>query len=642
MQGSDEEMVSALSVDDAVIRNWYGDIPRSFIPPAPHAEMKAPPVGTEQVYRVAIAKDHVFPTSIRSIRPQFMTAPNAYTVAFGELTAPGLARGQGIIARDGVTGRREFWEDIVRAEPQEDGNFYNFTYFPVVYSNGAQTNCAMFMSCYASFEPTPEMVGHRPMWSTYKLQGNASCLIDVSTIADNNATLSLMSAIEMTRPRPGSYIWLARAFMRKDVDSVPIADPPRIAGASFGLSLAACIMGGSPIAYTGFVKKMPSGFLDNNYDNDQDTSGFSLVKADIVKMGPVSREGQYGRGAQIEAVKAMHVNDIVEEVQMLPIKIAFCKANRFPLVIPHKSTYNQSLDKLLKSLSESKRSPYAAFLQSVYGDIARMYGTVQVDQGIQFATANTTVLLATTLGNAIQLSAIAFIQYTTGTLSSSALKNIYVGASGWQMRHNAQRASQQERSREMSRFYHDSDPAAIQAYDERAKVASAKMKDSVNRKLTKAKDVQKKGLGRLGARTAQAKKKQAVLTQRKKDYPLTERRKAGLQKAAAKRAINLQKKPIVKRNFDPDKRSSRSLGVIAGGPLEGRQMYAGTATKRARMPSAYELMNADAFAPRVSQPVTPEPETVSGVKAMRGNAAMSGRPRDNEEAGAAFAEGEDL
>lgn len=575
-----------------------------------------------------------------------------YAMMFDQLVTPGLARGQGIKASDGrVTGLTK-WEDTKDA-------FYNYTYFPVVYSNGADTRCAMFMACYSSQKPTETVVGHHSVWSEYKLQ-NGVCNVDISTIADNNATLSLISAIEMTRPVPKSYIWLCRAFAYNagydTTIQVNVRDPPRIAGASFGLALAACILGSAPVAYTGFVKKMPSGYFDNNYDNTGNSSGFALIKRDYSydETVPLDNHGKRPRIVDIGGIPAMHVNDIVEDVQMLPVKIAFCAANAFPLVIPHKSTYNQNLQKLLVNLAKSK-TPYAQYLQAVSGDIARMYSTVEVDQGIPFASAGTNVLLATTLGNAVQLGAISFIQWSFVGVRSDELRSIFTGAQQFANQLGSQRMRQREVSAMQRQMLLSGD---LTQYDAAQARQMALAQRNLEKKAEKAQEVINKTKDRQVARKTEVIKKSKVKMSHAALHPMSDKKKAGLLKARAKREGREKLGAMVRRNYSLDKSNpKRKLANIRkNNPLQsrytaGRDETRGRNAAATRPPTLYQHRQAMEQAGQLLPVSVPHPlphvnrweETPQNTPRPDADAAESFAKRTRlGGGGAAFPEGADV
>ena len=311
----------------------------------------------------------------------------------------------------------QYFNNEKKNEISQRSNFFNYTYFPVVYNLEGVPVVAPFAACYSATEPSRAGVGHPAQFIPYNCVGTGHVVnVDISTIADSNCQKSVMSAIEFTRPNPGSYIWFMRAFNLHH-GKQGITTPPKIRGASLGLALAACIMGGPSIMYTGFIRRMPQGYFA------QWEGGVSSFKLNpqIDQQGNPINVGNAVQLTDADGNKndAWNVDDIVEDVDMIPAKmIAAATVFKIPLVVPHKSSYNGSIAKWLATVSQrrsdgrpisSNEEFYGTTLvQSVIG---RFYSTSKADQGIPLDINKVSTLLATSLPEALQLACIAWPMY---------------------------------------------------------------------------------------------------------------------------------------------------------------------------------------------------------------------------------------
>lgn len=244
--------------------------------------------------------------------------------------------------------------------------FLNYTFFPTVFwDQSTRTFLSLPFACfYSSHKPTDAAVGHPTTWVQLNLRlSGRQVWVDTACIADNNALLSLLASLETSGPMASSYIWFSVAW-NDGYDAVP----RRIGGASFGLSLAACVMGGASLFYTGFIKRIPP---------------------DI------------GKWKDKSFVKAFHTDDIVEDVKYIPVKVAYCLQHRYPIVIPHLSSFMSSIESIIK------RHP--AYEQLVVLGMKEFYTTTESDAGIAYIDRKQLILAGTTVPEACQLASIAWL-----------------------------------------------------------------------------------------------------------------------------------------------------------------------------------------------------------------------------------------
>lgn len=246
--------------------------------------------------------------------------------------------------------------------------FLNCTYFPtVVWDSVAKVYASLPFACfYSGSMPNTQAVGHPPQWVPYtsKLTG-AKINVDMACIADNNALLSLVAAIETAGPVPESWIWFSPAWH----DGYSPA-PSRIQGASFGLALAACIMGAASVFYTGFIKRIPPN------------------------MGAWRKESQ-------DYATAFHTDDIVEDVKYVPVKVAYCLQHQYVIVIPHSSAFMTNIEAIIKK--------HPSYAQLIALGAKEFYTTTESDAGIPYSLRRSSILAATSVPEACQLAAYAFM-----------------------------------------------------------------------------------------------------------------------------------------------------------------------------------------------------------------------------------------
>jgi len=339
--------------------------------------------------------------------------------------------------------------------------------------------CHMWGCFYTSYPPDARQVGHNPAWvpvtfvddgtpladghmnpySTTQpwaqrdgwppgeggaLEGTVN--VDVSLLRGTDSLKSLVSALRITRPCQGSYIW----FRDLTLSVVAQADggnnykPEPLAGCSFGLALAVCILGGPPLAYTGYVKAL-GPHLRNRYSKSAygaDPKGYygSIIGGYPYTGPPINADyyqvasplldrlsvdpgfaqqrkdpnSMYGTNYYGGFVPAAAADDVVEDVQGLPFKIYFAYQMGFPLIIPHRSSFGNNVYQLMDQLrSKLAAGQIGGGLETAFmlDAVSGAYSTVQSDMGIAYSSPaeKCPILLATTLPEAVQLGIIAFM-----------------------------------------------------------------------------------------------------------------------------------------------------------------------------------------------------------------------------------------
>lgn len=250
--------------------------------------------------------------------------------------------------------------------------WYNYTYFPCVFEGG---QCYPYMVVYCCQEPVASAVGHLPSWTDYTVQTSGAVIkIDTAMMAGPDIVLAVKSAINLTRPANGSYLFITRAWGQYEQSEGTVQGP------SLGLAVAACILGGVPVAYTGFTRNIIA-----NVQGSGATQGSFDTR--------LSR-----RTGEIEHVSKLSA--IVEDVRELGPKIRWAVQNNFPLVLPHSTQFDMAITSLLGNES------WAA--SWMLPNLSRfVFTSAQLDAGYQFEKQGTKLMLATTVNDAILLGVLA-------------------------------------------------------------------------------------------------------------------------------------------------------------------------------------------------------------------------------------------
>ena len=301
---------------------------------------------------------------------------------FMNVTASSLMRGQG--------GSR--WDS---------GTFLNYTFFPVIRSSWARDRTpifvpSIFMCCYSSSKPSNSAVGHIPNFVPYNVNLK-EIHIDVSLLSDASANLSIMAALETTRPAPGSYIWFTHMTSEQEYKSDGYREL-LLSGASMGLSVAACVMGAPSVMYTGYIRREPADNISKLLTQSQYERG----RANGNQWDPTYVRDVDIEGIKYKGIEALRTDDIVEEVQMVGMKAILALMSGFPLVMPHKTAYNGPLENIVKHYKS---------LSGLTGYRDALVSTVQFDQGIDYLAGKSPLLLATTLIEAVYLGGLAYLAY---------------------------------------------------------------------------------------------------------------------------------------------------------------------------------------------------------------------------------------
>lgn len=292
---------------------------------------------------------------------------------------------------------RHQFEDTKWDRPGKE--WYNYTYFPAVFRGEEKDSLPIakpFMVIYSCQKPTNNTaIGHLPIWKEITvLATGKNIFLDVSMVANRDAQLAIMSAINFARPAEGSAIFFTRAW----VPGYEAAEG-MVGGPSLGLAIAACIMGGPRVAYTGFTKNIVTAVADN--------TGNSLTSQ---PWSTVDRVYNKTTG-RIDAVTKL--SDVIEDVQELGPKMRWAVASNTILVIPRSSRMGIDIETLV-STDKFARSwllkPSAFF----------MFSTAQLNAGVSYQSYGSKILTVSTVSDAILLAAIAYTYHNQVTYKQGA------------------------------------------------------------------------------------------------------------------------------------------------------------------------------------------------------------------------------
>lgn len=317
---------------------------------------------------IALSKVYTMNSRSYSQHGPNLAQMNNFGISTMFMTAGGdaLIRGQSV-SSSGAGQTKYFWENMM---VEALGAFLNVTYFPTVFWNQSLRvyDSLPFAVFYSSVKPSDKTVGHLAMWTPIRVRNNGSTvMVDMACIADQDALRSLVSSLETSCPMQDSFVWFSPIWFEGYAQA-----PQRIMGASFGLALAACIMGAAPLFYTGFIKRIPP-----------DIGNWSKSSGDFVR--------------------AFHTDDVVEDVKYIPVKVAYCLRHQVPIVIPHLSAFMQSTEAILKK--------HPSYQQLVALGMRAFFTTTEVDAGVNYAERKSLILAATSVPEACQLGAICWINW---------------------------------------------------------------------------------------------------------------------------------------------------------------------------------------------------------------------------------------
>lgn len=317
------------------------------------------------------------------------TGELAFKTIIGKMVENYSSRGQWYTPDAGGAPKSCRWD-----KPGDTMAWYNYAYFPAVrYDKPSHVMaCRMMAVHYANWKPSDRLAGHVCKWVPVNVRdGQMHVDIGIFPKMDMNSLRSLQAAITCTSPSAGSFMWFSdQTLADKPLPEGPLGPAvwpmvyhtnfPGIRGASLGLAIASCVVGNMPCVLTGYLRKVPD--LANYPKPAWDQTSGAITSAN--------------------AAEAVRVDDIVEDVQCLSTKAAFCAYYNHQIIMPHKGFFGQDLQKHIIG----KNKPYEPDKQYMLAMGKRFYSTVQLSQGIPIQSDFVGVLLATTLAECAQLSAL--------------------------------------------------------------------------------------------------------------------------------------------------------------------------------------------------------------------------------------------
>lgn len=287
-----------------------------------------------------------------------------------------------------------FWE--LTFNPQF---FFHYTFFPVVLQRTSMrrdmnpsmdVSVVMYAAMYSSF-PLNDQLSMNETGQPLNYAQVGPLYIDDRFIGDRNAQLAIQAAISQTnRPRLDRlYLTFAPVVPFHVYMDAKRENPNAWAfsGASCGLAVAALFSGGASVMYTGYIKN----FVENLDDG--------IVTGGVIN--PERPQLVGGRITQPEPsiVETALPNAIVENVDMLPWKMAFAIQSGFPLVIPYSDDMGRPIQPQLNSLRNSNQ-----WFKLLMGDV--MFTVADLLKGNNFAQFPKVVAAAVSTIEALALASV--------------------------------------------------------------------------------------------------------------------------------------------------------------------------------------------------------------------------------------------
>lgn len=315
--------------------------------------------------------------------------------------------------------------------------FFNSAVFPAILrwtEEGGQGRAmpVPFRVCYSSFEPAyttyaqmlsnnadPNdllLIQNKPNWVRMKLSPDPKVgsgdlnkpiyvYVDSTYIADNNAALSIMSALQNSFPVAGSYIYMYPDVVNRELfgSNSPFSNPAnsKVGGASLGMAVFAAVSGWPPYMYTGYIPYPVPGY---KLQGDQVYRG--LVNSEFHRTHPGFYEkagpdtASVAPGYEVAAKALVRVSkqlNFVESVADLPLKMAFAIANSFPFICPASTSLGEATSSVLSRLDNQ------AFFRTYLEALPTFYTMSMAQDGEPAATfrGNQVVVANVFLGSTV-------------------------------------------------------------------------------------------------------------------------------------------------------------------------------------------------------------------------------------------------
>lgn len=350
---------------------------------------------------------------------------------FAALTTRSICRGQ---MQNG--GAPIVWETAGA------GVGFNYTFFPVVGRlsvNNASPTWTTYMYCALYSQVPPSHVGgqsategvlhHRPTYTDVQTTGNDSAVIKVDSthIGDQNAWLSVFSALQNTRAQDGWYLSFFPVVSDQHFNDRVNRDGRHawaVKGPSLGLAVAAAVLGAAPVMYTGYLKTLfPNGTTDDalrsaypNYRQPNvpgarmpyPSEGPRVLSGQLASyQSPAQRYSdtpvRYGAPGLALSTVMENVN-YVETVHYLPQKVQLAIALGMPIVIPFYNSMGERMETYIRSVNFQQTS----FLIKMH---SRTYTCADAQDGRSVIQLAPNIFIAATLAEATILGAFATMVY---------------------------------------------------------------------------------------------------------------------------------------------------------------------------------------------------------------------------------------
>lgn len=292
----------------------------------------------------------------------------------------------------GRAQKRMFWEETGDAytgaynEEQTKANFLNYTFFPGVRIAQHVVQVIPYCVVYSSEKPG-FTDGADYVAFTTSPPDSTRLFVDRELIADQNCEMSIIAALNSSRPMNDSYITFFPCIGAQQLYAASRSGKYHkdygVRGASLGLAVQAAVCGMPSVMYTGYTAAiMPDVRIARSREMMERLSD--------------SPTYNIGRGMQL-----------IESVSHMTFKVAFAVVNRIPLVFPRNSTLQQPMELVLKRIQDMNQAPNVVLTMS-----KNIYTIAQLEDGVSVVGAKTPLFMAASLADAATLSALAAVAYT--------------------------------------------------------------------------------------------------------------------------------------------------------------------------------------------------------------------------------------
>lgn len=298
--------------------------------------------------------------------------------------------------------QRLFWEmlddpyDANYDIEKKEFDFINYTFFPGVRTVREIVEVIPYCVVYSSQKPG-FTDGADYVAFTTSPPDSTRMFVDRELIADQNCEMSIIAALNSSRPMNDSYLTFFPCIGAQALYAASRSGSYHklfgVRGASLGLAVQAAICGMPSVMYTGYTGAiMPDVRIARSREMMQKLSD--------------SPTYNIGRGMQL-----------LESVTHMAFKVAFAVMNKIPLVFPRNSTLQQPMELVLKRIQDMNQAPNVMLTMA-----KNIYTIAQLEDGISVIAAKTPLFMAASMADAATLAALAAVAFTYPEFNRAAVQ----------------------------------------------------------------------------------------------------------------------------------------------------------------------------------------------------------------------------